>query len=64
MSNPFKQFLPQDDAPQSEVKSEVMSSIHLKSLLADILELITAVFGITLLDSLSGSARPAQDEEA
>ncbi len=63
MDNPFKQFLPEGEAPEEEVQLEVMRSIQLKSYLFDILEMITAIFGLTLRDSLSVNTSPMPIEE-
>lgn len=53
MQNPFEQFLPEKDSPQDKIKEEVMGNIHLKSYLINILELFTAIFGITMTDQIS-----------
>ena len=52
MKNPFQQFIPEDPDLQSDRKEEVMGNIHTKSFLLQILEFFTAIFGVTLRESL------------
>ena len=53
MANPFKQFLPDEELPKKEIEEQVMSSVHIKSHLAGILEFFFAIMGITLRDSIA-----------
>ena len=52
MENSFKQLLIHEETPEKEVKDDVFRNIHLKGFLLSLLEMFTAIFGITATHSV------------
>lgn len=52
MENPFKQFIPDEEPPKKRVRQTVMGNIYIKSFLFNVIEMFTAILGISIRDSI------------
>ncbi|MEO1417371.1 MAG: hypothetical protein AAFW00_18945 [Bacteroidota bacterium] len=64
MQNPFQELLPEEENNQELVGKEVMGSLHTRSLLVNMLELFTTVFGVTLRESISPQSKLTSLDDA
>ncbi|MEL6625246.1 MAG: hypothetical protein AAFQ83_22705 [Bacteroidota bacterium] len=64
MQNPFQELLPEEEDKQDLIGKEVMGSLRTRSLLVNVLELFTTVFGVTLRESISLQSKLTSMDDA
>ena len=64
MQNPFQELLPEEEDKQDLIGKEVMGSLRTRSLLVNVLELSTTVFGVTHRESISLQSKLTSMDDA
>lgn len=64
MQNPFQELLPEEEDKQDLIGKRVMGSLRTRSLLVNVLELFTTVFGVTLRESISLQSKLTSMDDA
>ncbi|MEM7371499.1 MAG: hypothetical protein AAF587_22995 [Bacteroidota bacterium] len=57
-NNPFREMMPEEEAPKPELKADLMRSLNLKRFIYQTVEMFTAILGVAAREAL-----PIRNEE-